>query len=304
MRERMSVSCPTVAAMTRHVRDRELLVGVEGLALLRHLYDGPDDAAERRLAEVRRILDDDRLLRAAPIREADPRAGYRQWSNTYDEPGNPIVALEQPIVWSLLEGMTPGRALDAACGTGRHTGRLVELGHRALGVDLTPEMLEHARINVPQASFLEGDVSAIPAADEEFDLVVCGLALSHLNDLAGGICELSRVLRPGGELVISVLHPVLAHLGWQAPFADAEGERGFVRERAHGHAEYLKAFREAALEILSCHEPTLAVEHLRAKRRAFGQVPEATAQAYAGLPGVLVWSARKRTHAHPRELVR
>jgi SAM-dependent methyltransferase len=282
-----------VVVVERHVRDRELLIGVEGLALLRHLYDGSDDAAQRRLAEVRRILDDESLLRGAPIRETDPRTGYRGWSYSYDEPGNPIVALEQPIVWSLLEPVAPGSALDAACGTGRHAGRLVALGHRVLGIDFTPEMLARARINVPQASFRDGDLLAIPAADEEFDVVVCGLALSHLENLAGGICELARVLRRGGQLIVSVLHPVLAYLGWQAPFADPEGGRGFVREHAHSHAAYLKAFRDAALEIVSCHEPTLAVDHVRAKRRAFRQVPEATAQAYTGLPGVLVWRARK-----------
>lgn len=269
------------------------MVGVEGLALLRHFYDRSDDAAERRLAEVRRVIDDESLMRSAPMREADPQTGYRDWSHTYDEPGNPIVALEQPIVWSLLESAASGSALDAACGTGRHAQRLVELGHRVLGVDLTPEMLGRARLNVPSASFVEGDLLDIPAADQEFDVVVCGLALSHLEDLAGGICELSRVLRPGGRLVISVLHPVLAHLGWQAPFVDPDGERAFVRERAHGHSEYLKAFASAALEIVSCHEPTLTADHVRAKRRAFAQIPEATVQAYVGLPAVLVWSVRR-----------
>jgi SAM-dependent methyltransferase len=281
----------------RHVRDRELLVGVEGLALLRHLYDGSNDAAERRLAEVRRILDDEGLQRGGPIRETDPRAGYREWSHSYDEPGNPIVGLEQPSVWSLLETPAPGRALDAACGTGRHAARLVALGHSVVGIDLTPEMLERARANVPQAEFLEGDLLAIPAADDKFDIVVCGLALSHLEDLGSGVHELARVLRPGGQLIVSVLHPVLAHLGWQAPFANPDGERGFVREHAHGHAEYLNTFREAALEIVSCYEPALTVDHIRSKRRAFRQIPEATAQAYTGLPGVLVWSARK-SRAH------
>jgi SAM-dependent methyltransferase len=287
-----------VAAVERHVRDRELLIGVEGLALLRHLYDGSDGAAQRRLAEVRRILDDERLQGGAPIREADARAGYREWAHTYDEPGNPIVALEQPVIWSLLEAVVPGRALDAGCGTGRHAERLVALGHRVLGVDLTPEMLERARANVPRAAFVEGDLLAIPAADEEFDVVVCGLALSHLADLRAGVRELTRVLRPGGQLMVSVLHPVLAYLGWHAPFAGPDGDRGFVREHARGYAEYLDAFGDAALVVLSCHEPTLAIDHVLAKRRAFGQIPEATAQAYAGLPGVLVWSARK-PKAHP-----
>jgi hypothetical protein len=45
--------------MPRHVRLRELLVGIEGLALLRHLYDGTDGDADRRLAEVSWLLADE-----------------------------------------------------------------------------------------------------------------------------------------------------------------------------------------------------------------------------------------------------
>ena len=141
--------------MDRHVRTSELLLGVEGLALLRHLYDGTDAAAARRVAEIRQILDDERLDAGAPIRETDARGGYREWSHTYDEPGNQIIALEQPEVWSLLEPLAPGRALDAACGTGRHAARLTALGHSVVGVDLTPEMLARARANVPAATFVQ-----------------------------------------------------------------------------------------------------------------------------------------------------
>jgi hypothetical protein len=46
-----------VAGVTRNVRLSELLVGIEGLALLRHLYDGTDEAADRRIEEARRILE-------------------------------------------------------------------------------------------------------------------------------------------------------------------------------------------------------------------------------------------------------
>src|SRR5436305_2172121 len=151
--------------MSRLVRLRELLVGVEGLALLRTLYDGSEEAAERRLAEVRRMLDGEPFEEGEEIREAAPRAGYRIWSERYDEPGNPIVELEQPAVWSILEALPPGRALDVACGTGRHSRRLVELGHDVVGVDLTPEMLERAVAAVPEARFLEGDLLALPIGD-------------------------------------------------------------------------------------------------------------------------------------------
>jgi len=283
--------------MDRHVRVRELIVGVEGLALLRHLYDGTDDAAERRIAEVRRVLDDDALLAAEPIREADPQAGYRAWSESYDEPGNPIIALEQPVVWSLLESLEPGCALDAACGTGRHAAHLVALGHEVLGVDLTPEMLERAASNVPGAQFREGDLLALPVTPQRFDVVVCGLPLSHVGDLRAGVAELRRVLRPGGQLVISVLHPFQALLGWHAPFTDAEGQRSFVREHPHSHADYLAAFAAAGLELRDCLEPLLTADQVSAKQRAYRHIPEAVMQAYVGLPGVLVWSATRSTPA-------
>lgn len=279
--------------MTRHVRLRELLIGVEGLALLRRLYDGTDEEAERRIAEARRILDDEAFAAGEATGEADARAGYERWSERYDEPGNPLIAIEQPVVWGLLEGIAPGRALDLACGTGRHARRLVELGHRVEGVDLTPEMLRRAAQSVPQAVFREGDLRAIPAVGEAFDLVVCGLALAHVPDLPGAVAELARVLRPGGVAIVSVLHPFLAHLGWHAPFEDAEGRRRFVREHPHGHADYFDAFRRAGLRVQDCIEPRLGAEQLQQKRRAFRHAPEATLAAYEGLPGALVWSVEK-----------
>jgi SAM-dependent methyltransferase len=279
--------------VNRHVRDRELLVGIEGLALLRHLHDGTDEAAERRLAEVRRILSDERLLAEARIDEADARAGYGAWSSSYDEPGNPIIAMEQPVVWSLLDSSPPGRALDAACGTGRHTARLVELGHDVLGVDLTPEMLQRARVNVPSARFVTADLVSIPAPDQEFDLVVCGLALAHMADLDAAVGELARVLRPSGQMIVSVLHPFQAHLGWHARFTAADGRRHFVREHPHGYEDWLRAFRLAGLDPRDCREPALGADQLPAMRRAFERVPEAVIEAYVGLPGVLVWRAVK-----------
>ncbi len=279
--------------MNRHVRIRELLVGVEGLALLRHLYDGTDDAADRRIAELQRVLDDDTLLAGEAISEADPQTGYRAWSARYDEPGNPVIALEQPAVWSLLDSFRPGRALDAACGTGRHAAHLVARGHEVVGIDLTSEMLERAAANVPDAEFREGDLQALPVEAEQFDLVVCGLALSHIADVRLGVGELARVLRPGGHLVISVLHPFQAHLGWHAPFRDAAGRRGFVREHTHNHADYLAAFAAAGLVLQGCLEPLLTADQVRAKQRAFRHIPEAVLEAYVGLPGVLVWSLDK-----------
>lgn len=279
--------------MARHVRLNELLVGVVGLALLRHLYDGTDDDAARRLAEVRAVLDDDTFEGGELTREAGAREGYGEWAASYDEPGNPLIALEEPAVWSLVDGLAPGPALDAGCGTGRHAGHLVERGHDVIGIDLTPEMLSYARTAVPQAEFLEADLAHIPADDEQFALVVCGLALAHVADLGTAVDELARVLRPGGRLIVSVLHPFQAFLGWHAPFADAEGARRFVREHAHSHADYLTAFHTARLRVEHLIEPALTEPEVQAKRRAYRNLPDAALAAYVGMPAVLVWDAQK-----------
>ena len=134
-------------------------------------------------------------------------------------------------------------------------------------------MLARAAEAAPGAELVPGDLRALPAPDGEFDLAVCALALSHLEDLEAGVGELARVLRPGGTLVISVLHPFQALLGWQAPFTDVEGRRGFVREHPHTHARYLAAFRSAGLAVRDCVEPELGTEEAGTKRRAHRAVP-------------------------------
>jgi ubiquinone/menaquinone biosynthesis C-methylase UbiE len=283
----------------RNVRLRELLLGVEGLALLRNLFDGTDASAAERVAEVRRLLDDEAFDVVEPTTEADARTGYAAWSVTYDDPGNLIIALEQPAVWGLVDGLPAGRALDAACGTGRHARRLVELGHTVTGVDITHEMLEVARASVPGAKFDEGDLMALPYDDESFDVVVCGLAIAHVADLDSAIAELARVLAPSGHLVISALHPFQTLLGWHAPFDAGDGRRRFVREHPHIHADYFRAFSAAGLVVRHCVEPLLTDETVQAKRRAFRHLPDATLAAYVGLPAVLVWDAAAATAREP-----
>jgi SAM-dependent methyltransferase len=279
--------------MTRHVSLRELLAGVEGLALLRGLYDGTDSDATQRLDELRRVLADPALDEAEATPELGAADAYAIWSDSYDDPGNPIVALEETAVRELLEGAPVGNALDAGCGTGRHARTLVAMGNTVSGVDLTPEMLERARVNVPEASFAVADLRELPFEDASFSVAVCGLALAHLPSLDVAVNELARVLSPGGRLVVSVLHPFQALLGWHAPFSGADGSRGFVREHPHLHSDYLAAFSNSGLEVTASIEPTITEQELGTKRRAFRHIPEATAAAYLGLPAVLVWAARK-----------
>jgi SAM-dependent methyltransferase len=278
--------------VSRHVRLREILVGVEGLALLRNLFDGDDRAAQARVEEVRRLVDtaaDAVYGRGEDVPELDVVAGYAAWSATYDRPGNPLIAVEQPVVWSLLDRWSPGRTLDAACGTGRHTRRLVELGHQVVGVDATPEMLELARAAAPRARFELGDLTDLPVESGAVDQAVCSLALDHAPDLVPPLAELARVVRPGGRIVISDVHPALSILGVAAFFRAADGSSAFVRNHRHLHGEYLDAFARVGLEVRRCLEPRFGPEEVALQPVAMAFAPEAASAAYLGMPGALVW---------------
>ncbi|HVC20029.1 MAG TPA: ubiquinone/menaquinone biosynthesis methyltransferase [Vicinamibacterales bacterium] len=99
----------------------------------------------------------------------------------------------------------PGaRALDLACGTGDLTFDLAARGARAIGLDITPRMIELARRKPAAgrgAAFLVGDMMALPFADASCDLVTTGYGLRNVPDLDGALDEIRRVLRPGGRFL-------------------------------------------------------------------------------------------------------
>jgi len=92
------------------------------------------------------------------------------------------------------------RALDLACGTGDITFHLSERGARAIGLDITPRMVDLAAHKParPSASFLVGDMMALPFGASGFDLVTTGYGIRNVPVLRQAIREIHRVLKPGG----------------------------------------------------------------------------------------------------------
>ena len=281
--------------MARHVRLDEFLTGVAGLGLVRHLFEGDDTAAAARMAEIRGIVgsDDELYGLGVDVPILDAPQGYARWAGSYDRPGNPLVSVEQPVVWAILDRLAPGDAVDAACGTGRHAAHLVERGHRVLGVDASPEMLAEARAHVSGCEFQEGDLASLPVDSASVDLAVCALALEHVEDLDAAVAELARVVRGGGRIVISDLHPTVRALGGAAYFQDASGGAGVVRGYSHLHGDYLRAFERAGLAVEQCLEPAIGHAEVGMQGPAAAFVPAAAEAAYLGLPMALVWDLRR-----------
>ena len=98
------------------------LLGLEGIALL-DAWAGDHDRAftEARLAEIRRLLDDEQLRdRGVLVDRVSTAAVYAQVSAGYDaDAGGGLFAADEPVVAEYLACREPGVALDAACGTRR-----------------------------------------------------------------------------------------------------------------------------------------------------------------------------------------
>lgn len=130
-------------------------------------------------------------------------ARYAAWRAT--TLGDTTEALEQQLILGLA-GELPGRkVLDAGCGDGTLVGALAARGATVTGVDADPAMLSMAQANAPGASFIQGRVERLPLPDASFDVVAAVAVLCFAPDPAGAMRELTRVLRPGGRLVLGEL---------------------------------------------------------------------------------------------------
>ena len=94
--------------------------------------------------------------------------------------------------------------VDAGCGGGLLAPHLAGKGYRHVGVDLRRSGLRQAAGHgvLP----VNADVTALPLADGAADVVAAGEILEHVTDLPGTVAELSRVLRPGGRLVLDTVN--------------------------------------------------------------------------------------------------
>jgi demethylmenaquinone methyltransferase/2-methoxy-6-polyprenyl-1,4-benzoquinol methylase len=102
--------------------------------------------------------------------------------------------------------LVPGdSALDVATGTGDLA---VELGRRVgpegevVGSDFSEGMLELARRKAPGLRFEHGNALALPYDDDSFDAATVGFGARNFSDLPQGLREMTRVVRPGGRVVI------------------------------------------------------------------------------------------------------
>jgi len=119
--------------------------------------------------------------------------------------------------------LRPGdRVIDAGCGEGRHVFACYRSPCRIIGLDLNPQSLLKAKFILDQMGrqkeaqgevlLLRGDTLYFPFPDETFDKIICSEVIEHVSDERQGVRELSRILRMGGQIAISVPTLFTEHL--------------------------------------------------------------------------------------------
>ena len=139
--------------------------------------------------------------------EADPVvAEYSRLAPDYDRKWSFYIEATTRETMRRLSIRPKDRVLDVGCGTGAllHQLRIAYPAVQLAGVDPVPEMLQVARRRLPASVELHGGwADRLPYADCTFDVVVSCNMFHYIRQPIAALCEMSRVLRGGGDLIIT-----------------------------------------------------------------------------------------------------
>jgi 2-polyprenyl-3-methyl-5-hydroxy-6-metoxy-1,4-benzoquinol methylase len=128
--------------------------------------------------------------------------------------------------------------LDAGCGSGRHLRALAKLPNlKIIGIDKNQNDLNDALTslkNMPDAlsdNYLvsRADINNLPFASASFDCVICSEVLEHISEHENALKELVRILKPQGDLVVSVPRYFSEKICWMISTAYYSEEGGHIR---------------------------------------------------------------------------
>ena len=198
----------------------------------------------------------------------------RQWIQWAGRPGHDAFWAYRQTLADYL-GPGSGAALDLGCGEGRVSRELKKLGWRVTAADVVPAMVEAARAADSADEYLVAEAGSLPLADESFDLVMAYNVLMDVDDLDAVAAEAGRVLKPGGLLFVSLVHPFRDRGHFAGPEADAAfilpgtyygleyfseeiEEQGLAMHFAGWSRpleDYMAALERAGLAVVSLKEP-------------------------------------------------
>lgn len=186
------------------------------------------------LQELKKYLPKGLLKSHIPEKEAG--AAYDLWSVSYDnQPGNLMLDLDEKLFARLLENtcLHGKKVADIGCGTGRHWGKILrQQPDNLTGFDVSAGMLHRLIKKFPEAeTHLIHDDRLPNVPTDSFDIIISTLTVAHIEDLEQALLAWCRILKPGGEILITDFHPDSLANGGKRTFKHGNGHiavRNFV----------------------------------------------------------------------------
>ncbi len=213
---------------------------------------------------------------------------------------------ERPAMLAALPDVGGRRILDAGCGSGWYSERLLERGAIVDGFDASPAMAKYATerlARLPQnvrerSSIVVSDLSdALPYGNGIFAGVISPLVMHYLPDWRPALRELGRVLEPGGWMLLSTHHPAAdaAHFNTTDYFRTEHVQDrwwvGDVEFYRRSLTEIFLSLRDSGFTVDSLIEPMPTREFRRAEPESYEKLmrqPEfliVLARTFKSFPG-------------------
>lgn len=173
---------------------------------LANLWQAIRDAANESESLAAAIQGDDQRLQAILAeRRTDSLAFFGRVAGEWDKVRADLFG--QHFAMGALPALFPPQwtVADIGCGTGANAALIAPFVREVVCVDQSTPMLDAARqrlADFDHINFVRAAIEDLPLEDDSVDAVLCLLVLHHVTDPLQGLCEVRRVLRPGGRLLV------------------------------------------------------------------------------------------------------
>ncbi|HEY6020585.1 MAG TPA: class I SAM-dependent methyltransferase [Candidatus Paceibacterota bacterium] len=132
------------------------------------------------------------------------------WYNEYLEttPDSYQRQVILPNLLRILDAKKSMHLLDLACGQGFFSGEFAKAGATVIGADIAEDLIAKAKTLSPDIEYHVAPANKLAFAKADtFDAATIVLAIQNIEDMAGTFAEVARVLKPGGRLLLVMMHP-------------------------------------------------------------------------------------------------